>query len=152
MWRFSDGLWKYRSSRPEVCNFKACNSIKKETLAQVFSCEFCKISKNVFTEHLRATDSGSIERLVTCGLRAHLQDYYCKKIRFFSSTWSVSFWGWNNALFSLRLYCSNKSANKFFLYKIKYWKNNGPFSVKPLIYRGVEIFQKTQQEQSRFFL
>ena len=35
--------------RPEACNF-----IKKETLAQVFSCEFCKISKNTFfTEHLR---------------------------------------------------------------------------------------------------
>ena len=31
----------------------ACNFIKKETLAQVFSCEFCKISKNIFfTEHL----------------------------------------------------------------------------------------------------
>ena len=28
---------------PEVCNF-----IKKETLAQVFSCEFCEISKNTF--------------------------------------------------------------------------------------------------------
>ena len=26
----------------------ACNFIKKETLAQVFSCEFCKISKNTF--------------------------------------------------------------------------------------------------------
>ena len=26
---------------PEACNF-----IKKETLAQVFSCEFCEISKN----------------------------------------------------------------------------------------------------------
>ena len=25
---------------------KACNFIKKETLAQVFSCQFCKISKN----------------------------------------------------------------------------------------------------------
>ena len=25
---------------------KACNYIKKETLAQVFSCEFCKTSKN----------------------------------------------------------------------------------------------------------
>ena len=32
--------------------------IKKETLAQVFSCEFCKISENIFfTEHLRATAS-----------------------------------------------------------------------------------------------
>ena len=32
---------------------KACNFIKKETLAQVFSCEFCEISKKtLFTEHL----------------------------------------------------------------------------------------------------
>ena len=30
--------------------------IKKETLAQVFSCKFCKIFKNIFfTEHPRAT-------------------------------------------------------------------------------------------------
>ena len=26
--------------------WEACNFIKKETLAQVFSCEFCEISKN----------------------------------------------------------------------------------------------------------
>ena len=33
-----------------------CNFIKKETLVQVFSCEFCEIPKNTFfTEHLRAT-------------------------------------------------------------------------------------------------
>ena len=32
----------------------ACNFIKKETLAQVFSGEFCEICKNTFfTEHLR---------------------------------------------------------------------------------------------------
>ena len=31
------------SCRPETCNF-----IKKETLAQVFSCKFCEISKNTF--------------------------------------------------------------------------------------------------------
>ena len=37
----------------EVCNF-----IKKETLAQVFSREFCEISKSTFfTEHLQATAS-----------------------------------------------------------------------------------------------
>ena len=36
---------------PEACNF-----IKKETLAQVFSCEFCEISKSTFfTEHLWTT-------------------------------------------------------------------------------------------------
>ena len=47
-----ESLFK-QSCRPEVCNF-----IKKETLAQVFSCEFCKSSKNIFfTEHLWATAS-----------------------------------------------------------------------------------------------
>ena len=36
----------------------ACNFIKKETLAQVFCCEFCEIFKNLFfTEHLWATAS-----------------------------------------------------------------------------------------------
>ena len=39
---------------------EACNFINKEILAQVFSCEFCEISKNIlFTEHLRATASDS---------------------------------------------------------------------------------------------
>ena len=28
---------------------EACNFIKKETLIQVFSCEFCEISKNIFS-------------------------------------------------------------------------------------------------------
>ena len=33
--------------------WQACNFIKNETLAQVFSCEFCEISKNTFfIEHL----------------------------------------------------------------------------------------------------
>ena len=30
------------------CSEKVFNFIKKETLAQVFSCEFCEISKNTF--------------------------------------------------------------------------------------------------------
>ena len=35
-------------------NFAKLNFIKKETLTQVFSCEFCEISKNnFFTEHFR---------------------------------------------------------------------------------------------------
>ena len=31
-----------------TCKVKACNFIKKETLAHEFSCEFCKIFKNTF--------------------------------------------------------------------------------------------------------
>ena len=42
------------------CRPKAYNFIEKATLAQVFSCEFCKISRNTsFTEHLRVTASGT---------------------------------------------------------------------------------------------
>ena len=35
---------------------QVCNFVKKETLAQVLSCEFCKVTKNTFfTEPLPAT-------------------------------------------------------------------------------------------------
>ena len=39
-----------KNSRQTLANHKpeACNFIKKETLAQVFSCEFCKIYKSTF--------------------------------------------------------------------------------------------------------
>ena len=45
------------SESPDV--FKQdCNFIKKETLAQVFSCAFCEVTKNTFfTEHLWTTSS-----------------------------------------------------------------------------------------------
>ena len=43
----------------ELIESRTYNFIKKETMAQVFSCEFCKIYKNTFfTEHLWATASG----------------------------------------------------------------------------------------------
>ena len=44
---------------------EACNFIKKETVAQVFSCEFYKIFKNTFfTEHLWTAGFASSERLL----------------------------------------------------------------------------------------
>ena len=36
---------------------KACNFIKKDTLAQVFLCEFCEIFKNAFLTEHQATGS-----------------------------------------------------------------------------------------------
>ena len=37
---------------------QGCNFIKKETLTEVFSCEFCEISENTFfAEHLWTTAS-----------------------------------------------------------------------------------------------
>ena len=45
----------------KVTGLQACNFIKKETHAQVLSCEFCEISKNTFfTEHLWTTASITI--------------------------------------------------------------------------------------------
>ena len=50
--------WKFHKIPRKTPVPEACNFIKKETLAQVFSCEFCDISKNTFfTEHLRTTAS-----------------------------------------------------------------------------------------------
>ena len=43
------------------------HTIKKQALAQMFSCEFCKISKNTFfTEHLRATASKQVTVPLQC--------------------------------------------------------------------------------------
>ena len=51
---------KSLSLQASVCNF-----IKKETLAQIFSYEFCEISKNTyFTEHLWATASSCWQKYV----------------------------------------------------------------------------------------
>ena len=45
-------LWKFLKTHRKIP--EACNFIKKETLTQVFSCEFYGISKNMFlAEHLR---------------------------------------------------------------------------------------------------
>ena len=46
----------------------ACNFIKKETLPQVFSCEFCEISKNTFsnrTPPVAATERWKIVKPIT---------------------------------------------------------------------------------------
>ena len=53
----------FRSSHQELFY---CIFIKKETLAQVFYCEFCEISKNTFfTEQLRATASVRFKKILT---------------------------------------------------------------------------------------
>ena len=53
---------KLQTSEPQACNF-----IKIETLAQVFSGEFCEISKNTsFKEHLWATVSVLFKNFLFC--------------------------------------------------------------------------------------
>ena len=42
---------KFTGKHKSLCNFaekEACNFIKIETLAQVFSCKFCEVFKNTF--------------------------------------------------------------------------------------------------------
>ena len=63
---------------------QACNFIKKETLALVFSCEFCEIFKNTFlTERLWTTAS-----VLTIG-----DLYHMKKLAFLVLFWSIR-WCW----------------------------------------------------------
>ena len=51
---------KNHTRSDSTCIPQVCNLIKKESVAQVFSCEFWEISKNTFfTEHLRTTASES---------------------------------------------------------------------------------------------
>ena len=54
--------------------------VKKETLTEVFSCEFCEIYKNTFTEHFWATASknASIFFQLFDPLVAHAIEIYVK--------------------------------------------------------------------------
>ena len=63
----------------------ACSFIKKETLAQVFSCEFCEISRNTFfTEHLRTTASCVFRTLSRTSDEAFvIVNYFRKKLQMF---------------------------------------------------------------------
>ena len=57
VFNFNDICVSWSSPKTDLLP-KVCNFIKNKTLAQVFSCGFCEISKNtVFTEHLWATAS-----------------------------------------------------------------------------------------------
>ena len=61
------GKHLYQSLQPKACNF-----IKKETLAQMFSCEFCEIFKNTFfAKYLRTSASISLWSIKKHFLRAN---------------------------------------------------------------------------------
>ena len=62
----------------KVADLEVCNFIKKETLAQAFSCEFCKISKDTFfTEQLWTTVS---ERSVTITVVNSKTQHFSKNV------------------------------------------------------------------------
>ena len=55
-----NGIKKDSHDKGVICDVILEWRIKKETLAQVFSCEFCEIFKNtIFIEHLQTTASGT---------------------------------------------------------------------------------------------
>ena len=102
--------------------FFLCNFIKKETLAQVFSCEFNEISyNNFFTEHLWVTASEERRLFKLASNRSvkvcivfffHYFKYYVQKISFKNDSALFNRQGWKK--------------RKNFLFKI--W--NYPFSEK----------------------
>ena len=54
----------------------ACNFIKKETLTQVFSCEFCEISKNTFSYRTPLAAASEMK-----SLQGGLQNIFCPQAR-----------------------------------------------------------------------
>ena len=71
-WNISKGI--HRSSRSGVFCKKGvtCNFIKKETLAQVFSCEFCEIFKNTFFDRTPLVAASEYILLHTRDIQAQL--------------------------------------------------------------------------------
>ena len=66
----------------------ACNFIVKENLAQVFSCEFCKISKNAFSYRAPLVAASSLHLYCNCkyyhsSSEAYLEPCQISMIEFF---------------------------------------------------------------------
>ena len=59
---------------------EACNFSKRETLSQVFSCEFSEIFKNTFfTEHLWPTDSEHVKIIKIYMMKFNARKLYIKR-------------------------------------------------------------------------
>ena len=54
-----------QNSQENTC-VRACNFIKKETLAQVFSCEFCETLKNTFFHRTPLVAASSCHQPILC--------------------------------------------------------------------------------------
>ena len=65
------------------CRPKACNFIKKETLAEVFSCEFYEISKNTFFYRTPLVTASAVKLLFEVCNQA--QFYLCRRYTVFKS-------------------------------------------------------------------
>ena len=67
---------------------KDCNFFKKETLTQVFSCEFCEISKNTFfTEHVWATAFDHIKKTFETSTGSHPVFFLAELRELFNKTY-----------------------------------------------------------------
>ena len=95
---------------------QTCNFIKKETLAQVFSYEVCKISKNTFfTKHVWATASAHVINLLLLFILESVNMIFvlicCKNMTIIFSK-SVS----NSLFVQIVSYCiGKKRLNKYFI-------------------------------------
>ena len=62
-----------------MSGYKACNLIRKETLTQVFSCEFSEISKNTFSYRKPLVAASGSNSLLTFGGRIMSSEFFGKK-------------------------------------------------------------------------
>ena len=67
------------------------HTIKKEALAQMFSCEFCEISKNsFFTEHFRVTTSKQVTEMRVCNRMTYIFKDHIKIVKIYMVKFNVS--------------------------------------------------------------
>ena len=105
---------KNRSShrRCSIKKIAACSFIKKESLAQVFPCEFCEIFKNTFlTEHLRTTTSENITDQSTCSVA--VVEILVKRLQYMYNYQYLSTYVQNQQ----KKYLSSETATGGILYK-----------------------------------
>ena len=92
----------------------ACNFIKKETLAQVFHCEFCKISKNTFSYRTPSVTASTFKLSISSKIESCLDCILLNRIDFF--TRKIRIWRFKNLWIKPRTYSYSYFLTGFLLF------------------------------------
>ena len=106
-----------QNSRENTCARVACNFIKKEALAQVFSCEFCEISKNTFFHRkslMVASTPLTLKNIELCNPLTIVAKYSISNIYLYSSIDISEYTGY--ATLHDIIECKHWTKNKVFHY------------------------------------
>ena len=114
---------KFTGKQASGCRPQACDFIKKETLAQLFACEFCETSKNTFLHRTPLVAASLISKFVS--LKLEVLGWW-----FFSTKTFLRKFSWRSKLASVQFRFTASEKKLDYYYHEQYRSSHRKCSVK----------------------